>query len=497
VPVIPKWSRFEQTFESAVLYSNALQDATLTAVFTSPLGGVRFSPNQPGRWTYRTACSDTANAGLHDRSGEFLCSPPSDFNRFDKHGPVQVARDHRHLEHADGTPFFWMADTAWSGARAAEPKDWEVYAVGRFYQNFTVIQWAVGPGEDYKAQSAIAGFEDRIAVNPGFFQRLDGKIEKLNEVGLLSAIAPLFELGVQKDVLPALPDDQVALFVRYVVARYGADPVVWLLAFEGDSPAQFSERWKRIGQGVFSEKSHAPVLVLPGADLAALNEFRNLSWVDILGCQAFTDLADNPLQQTLTGPYSKEWTSSPAHPLISFLPHENAVNPATGKRYTADEVRRAAYWSLLLTRPAGISYGADGVLSWDETKESGFPLWKRSLFLPAGKQMGYLASYMSSIDFWRLEPQPKALVSQPGNHSPTQFVAAAVAEARDFAAVYVPDARALELQMNCLPQPLNVSWFNPRTGQDNPASLVVAGSTCQFLTPDPGDWLLQVKAGKP
>ena len=79
------------------MYSNALQDASLRVVFTSPLGEtnevdgfwdggrtwrVRFSPDQPGRWKFRTTCSDTANVGLHNETGEFLCTAATGPNPF-------------------------------------------------------------------------------------------------------------------------------------------------------------------------------------------------------------------------------------------------------------------------------------------------------------------------------------------------------------------------------------------------------------------------------
>src|SRR5207249_4368756 len=82
MPVVSKWGRFEQSFKSSVAYSHPLQDATLTVIFTSPLGEtsqvygfwdggkawrVRFSPSQPGRWSFRTTCSDAANPGLHNQ----------------------------------------------------------------------------------------------------------------------------------------------------------------------------------------------------------------------------------------------------------------------------------------------------------------------------------------------------------------------------------------------------------------------------------------------
>ena len=261
-PVIAKWGRFEQAFKSSMVYSNALQDASLTVLFTSPLGDtseadgfwdggrtwrVRFSPDQPGLWKFKTTCSDTANFGLHNQTGEFLCSAATGLTRFHKHGQVRVARDQRHLEHMDGTPFFWLADTVWTGARAAEPKDWDFYVGTRARQRFTVAQWAVGPGDDVKMQPAYSGFPERIAINPDFFKRLDAKLGTLSQAGILSAIVPLLELQSQKNAATLLPDDQAELLVRYVVARWGADPVAWLLAFESDTSAKNVGRWKRIG----------------------------------------------------------------------------------------------------------------------------------------------------------------------------------------------------------------------------------------------------------
>src|ERR1700743_570489 len=89
VSLVSKWGRFEQSFKSGVIYENPFQQCTLKVTFVSPLGEtnlvygfwdggqiwrVRFSPNQPGRWTYHTECSDIANVRLNEQTGEFLCS---------------------------------------------------------------------------------------------------------------------------------------------------------------------------------------------------------------------------------------------------------------------------------------------------------------------------------------------------------------------------------------------------------------------------------------
>jgi hypothetical protein len=518
-PVVPKWGRFEQAFKSSVVYSNAVQDASLTVLFTSPLGEtieadgfwdgaktwrVRFSPDQPGEWKFKTACSDTNNLGLHNLSGAFICTAATGPTRFHKHGQVRVARDQRHLEHADGTPFFWLADTVWNGARASETKDWDFYAQTRAYQRFTVAQWAVAPGDDVKKQPAYTGLPERIAINPDFFKRLDAKLDVLSQAGILSAIVPLLELQSQKSAATPLSDDQAELLVRYVVARWGADPVAWLVVFESDASGKNVGRWKRIGQRVFGSRPHAPVVLFPGETQWLFDEFRDLKWVDVFGYQGITDVTDDALKWTFTGPFAAEWRKEPTRPMIPFVPYENGVVAQSLKRFSADDVRHAIYWSLLMTPPAGVSYGAQGVANWDptvepqaeKTKGADLPLWRKAMFMPAAKQMSNLANFMNSIDFWRLRPDPKAITKQPGETSPRRFIAAADTEPNNLSIVYVPEDRTLEIRLDALPHSPTVGWLNPRTGQNNPAVAVVGGHSYQFPTPDPGDWLLVVKAGK-
>ena len=52
----------------------------------------------------------------HGRRGELHVAEAADAsNPLLRHGPIRVAAGSRHLEHADGTPFLWLADTWWMG----------------------------------------------------------------------------------------------------------------------------------------------------------------------------------------------------------------------------------------------------------------------------------------------------------------------------------------------------------------------------------------------
>jgi hypothetical protein len=512
VPVAPKFTRLEQSFKSSIAYANPWQEASLQVTFTSPSGKtnqvygfwdggktwkVRFTPDEVGRWSFQTTCSDPLNLGLHNQKGGLVCTAAIKGTTFYEHGPVRIAPDHRHFAYADGTPFFWLADTTWEGICTANAKDFADYAAIRISQKFSVIQWSLRPEDPEHKLSAWSG-TDRITIHPEFFQRLEARLDTLSRAGLLSAIAPLIELNTGGGkAANRLSDDQAALLLRYMVARWNADPVAWLLIFEGDGRGATANRWKKIGQSVFGSRSHAPVILYTADTPWLLNEFRDQLWVDAFGFETLIDTSDDAAKWATFGPLSTEWKSSPPRPIIPFTPAENGVIESANKRFSADDVRHAAWWSLLLSPPAGISYSANGVLNWDTSADaSRIPLWRRSLFMPAAKQMSHLVSFMSSSESWKLRPRPEIVASQPGTVSPRSFVAAAATDDNSLTVFYTPQERTLDIVKGEMPPSPNISWLNPRTGATNAAVAVVGETSCQLPTPDPGDWLLIMRAGK-
>ena len=498
MPVTPKWGRFEHAFTSSATYTNPLQEVTLTVQFISPLGEkaqvygfwdggrtwrVRFAPDQPGRWIYRTTCSDSGNTGLHGQAGAFLCTSSLGQSPFRRHGLVQVAKDRHHLEYGDGTPFFWLADTVNRAALIADMRSWSTYAVIRSSQNFNVAQWSVTSGGNLEHESALTGFPERIGINPDFFKRLDARLDVLSEAGILSAISPLAQ--PEPDAV-ALPESQLVLLARYVVARWGAEPVAWLLAPGKDSKQ--IERWRKVGTEVFSGMRHAPVVVY-ASDPETLQAFAEQPWADVLGVQMPFDRDRGEILDRL----SKD------HPVLAFTPHENAVNPKNRTRVSADEVRQSAYCGLLMTPPAGVSYAGLGIENWDTTVESkkedpfgaGLPLWQKALFMPGAKQLSQMAQLFSSVDFWRLRPNAAVLGT-----AASSTTCPAATPTKDLEMVYVANERMLELALAAMPHSPTVTWFNPRQGGNSPAVAVVVQEKCQFPTPAAGDWVLLLKAGK-
>jgi hypothetical protein len=197
---------------------------------------VRFAPRQIGRYTFRTVCSDTGNADLHDRTGTILVARYDGLNPLLRRGFLRVAADRRHLEHADGTPFFWLADTWWMGLtkRLSWPADFQALAADRVAKGFTVVQIVAGlyPDMDWYDERGAneAGFpwaRDFSAVNPAYFDMADLRIAHLVRAGIVPCIVG--EWGYFMDI--AGPE-VLKKHWRYLIARYSAYPVVWCAAGE-------------------------------------------------------------------------------------------------------------------------------------------------------------------------------------------------------------------------------------------------------------------------
>ena len=57
-----------------------------------------------------------------------------------RNGPLKVADNHRYLVHQNGTPFFWLGDTAWELFHRLNREEADQYLKRRAEQGFTVVQ---------------------------------------------------------------------------------------------------------------------------------------------------------------------------------------------------------------------------------------------------------------------------------------------------------------------------------------------------------------------
>ena len=134
---------------------------------------------------------------MHGQESSLTVYPYQGDNPLYQHGPLRVAAEGHHLVHADGTPFFWLADTWWMGLtkRLHWPDGFQTLALDRWNKGFSVIQIVAGlypdmPPFDPRGANE-AGFPwtpDYASLNPDYFAMANRRIRYLVETGFVPCI---------------------------------------------------------------------------------------------------------------------------------------------------------------------------------------------------------------------------------------------------------------------------------------------------------------------
>ncbi len=473
----PIWRRFETVFVSDQAFDNPLYDAPgVTVLFTAPSGRtltriafwdggrdwrVRFMPDETGTWQYISRCGDKKNTGLHGREGTFSCSEATGGHAIYTKGAIMRPKGSFHLAHADGEPFFWLGDTAWNGPLKSTDEEWDYYLEKRADQGYTVIlctatQWR-GGGSDENGRVAFTG-SGKISLDIDYFKRLDKKIDRINEYGMVAAPVLLWTLqfGAGRELSPGyyLPDSEAVLLARYMLARYGANHVVWMLGGDGRFINEYEQRWKNIGRQVFGPDNFGGIVTTHPQGLSWYGEvYDDEDWIDIIGYQSSHSTAQRTVEFITRGPASKAWDKLPPRPIMNLEPIYENILP----NGTVYDVRKAMWWSVFATPVSGITYGANGIWSWlqpgseilNHRKRPETRPWRESLDFSGGEQAVVLASFMRSLDWTALRPAQELLAEQPGDDDYQRFVSVLADDTRSCVVVYAPSQG-------------NVKLYNPR-----------------------------------
>lgn len=487
-------------------YDNPFWDATVTVTATAPSGAVqtceafwdgeriwraRWRGDETGSWTWTAQASDADNAGLN-RSGAIehgAARPPA---------RLQVSADGSHLETEAGEPHFWLGDTAWNGALKSTIEDWKAYLARRDEQKFTAIQFVTTQwrgGDTTIPRHLFAGTE-RITVDPAAFAELDDKVAAVTRHGMRPAPVMLWSLN-PTDPGQALAEADAIRLARYEVARWGALSPVWLLGGDGRYLNEFTERWKRVGRAVFNDRPEQLVTLHPSGLTWIGDAFAGEEWLDFIGYQSGHGDGASDLKWLVDGP--------PAHadkrgkPAINLEPNYEG-HPAyqSGQPFDAASVRRAAYWSLLVHAPAGVTYGNNEIWCWNtETADAEnhgnlrhIRPWRDGLVTEGIDGMTLLRTFFESGPWPQLRPAQQLLRAQPGGDDPQRFIAVAQTAGGDWTVAYLPAGGRVALQLDAAGQ--TAEWVNPRDGARQPAMLV-DGEPGAYAAPDDQDWVLSIR----
>ncbi|HZK87134.1 MAG TPA: DUF4038 domain-containing protein [Syntrophomonas sp.] len=421
-----------------------------------------------------------------------------------------MADDKRHFAYADGTPFFWLGDTWWMGLtkRLAWPDDFKALAADRSKKGFNVIQIVAGlypdmPAFDERGENE-AGFpweHDYSHIRPEYFDSADRRIMFLVKQGFVPCV-----VGAWGYHLAWLGEDKMKQHWRYIIARWGALPVVWVAAGETTMPFYLSttkdadkERQKKEWTDIIrymhaTDPFHRLITTHPSRTARS----------------SVTDptVLDFDMQQTGHGsPAPKHaalalegWRDQPIMPVISGESRYEAL--AIPQPLPASAARQAFWAHAINTGFAGHTYGANGIWQVNGRKHPygaspggnnwGTIPWDEAMRLPGSTQLGAAKRLIESLPLWnRLEPRPEWVASDSGNVG--SFCATVGDQLR---VVYILAPCTVKLSSLMAGASYTAAWFNPVSGEKLADFILIPGATgnCSIISPTENqDWVLTLK----
>src|SRR3954447_23555258 len=245
----------EISFSAARAHSDPFNQIELDVTLTDPAGTtrkvpgfwaggdkwkIRYSAALQGIHRWRSECTDPNDKGLHSLEGTVQVTAFTGENPFFRHGPLHVAADKRHLEHLDGTSFLWLGDTWWMGLcqRLHWPNEFKQLAADRKAKGFNVIQIVAGlypdihPFDPRGANEAGYPWQTNYSrIRPEYFDAVDERLRYLVDEGFTPCI-----VGAWGYFIPWMGVEKMEKHWRYLIARYGACPVIWCAAGEVNLP---------------------------------------------------------------------------------------------------------------------------------------------------------------------------------------------------------------------------------------------------------------------
>ena len=518
------WWVTEIALTSAKTYANSYGEVDIVATFTGPGGvtitrpafwdggniwKVRFAPTAIGIWRWRSVCSDAGNAGLHNRSGELECGPAAGDNPVDQHGFLRVSDNRRHFCHADGTPFFWLGDTHWQmpdterldvcnhpehagGTCCPYGGQFQHLVADRKARGFTVYQ-------TYPSATAAHWWTTPYSqVNPDRFRTVfDAQLDHLAAQGFVIALGcGHFNNSTN------IPEADLCRWAHYLVARYGAHPVVWITCQEMNAPAELGGKeanrigvWRAVAREIsrcdgYAHPHSAHQWVLD----VATNPLGQEPWHDWFALQGGHRNSGLTPQARYQGYYDFQ----PTRPVLETEAMYELVD--CGGVNTTDEARQSA-WKALLCGGAGYTYGGAGIwaLKWDAAdpnwKEYNHAIdsWHAGMALPGAAQLTVLRNFFTALPWPALTPR----FDDPAwaEWTDPERCVLATAGNRLYLAYCYGETSAGKLNGLDPQADYTAHWFDPRTGTTTIIAQAFHATADGWIVPEKptGDWVLRVE----
>lgn len=426
---------------------------------------------------------------------------------------LRVSGNHRFLIKEDGSPFFYLADTAWALVARLKREDVDLYLRDRASKGFTVIQavalpWGALAGGNAYGDKAFLD-EGVSRPNGAYFRHVDYVVDKAESLGMYVGLLPLWGSAYLRPGSRLLDKSSAFSYGKFLGSRYRDKAIIWILG--GDIVGKGIEEIERslaeglsAGDGGSHLKTYHPLgpAYSKGPDFewrgtTSSMWFHNDAWLDFNMMQSGHSIRNRNYDLI-----AADYALAPPKPIIDGESgYENITDSlrragSGARKVAAHDVRRYAYIAVF-AGAAGHTYGCNEIYPFWSPGQPKAPWgddlpWQEALKLPGASQVRYVRSLMESRPY--LIRIPDQTLIDGDALATTDRIQATRASDGSYAFVYTSSGKAVTVRMDKLSgSKVQAYWFDPRKGTTTRAGAWPAKGTRQFTPPSHGegnDWVL-------
>ncbi|RAI89922.1 apiosidase-like domain-containing protein [Algoriphagus yeomjeoni] len=458
---------------------------------------------------------------------------------WDSHGKLQVAGNGHYIEHKDGTPFLWMADTGWGMFQQLTREEVDRYLDNRQQLGFNVIQSVAfwyphggglknGPHNAANAYGhrPFTGGEDNpntakpLVVSGGspdapndYWDHVDYIIEGIKKRNMYVALLPNWGRAYITDQFSGAHQEFTAQEAKeygvFLGKRYKTEPhMLWVLGGDAkgkyfavsdtisdknvDRRSIFRAMAEGIANGVTgktvqwnkADQAWKDVFFTyhPDGDPSDNSStwFHEDAWITANGVEVWTQV--NEVYPTMAREYNLDNPKKPS--LFLEGSYEFGAYGQECGYITPLRLRRQVYHTFF-AGGAGHTYGAGPIWAMRGTQGNyncGFT-WEQALNFPGAVQFAQLAKNLLIENNW-FEWIPDQRILQ-GTESDNESLKAAVRlSSGKKILVYFSDNSEATVK-NTLDKDAEANWFDPMEGRESTAESFQTGES-RIITPPTG-----------
>lgn len=401
-----------------------------------------------------------------------------------EHGKLKVSDEGRYLKHEDGTPFFWMGETAWLMPERLNRDEVEYYLGQCQAAGYNVVQIqtvnSVPAMNCYGQYSHPDGYNfkniDRKGVY-GYWDHLDFLVKAAARRGIYVGMVCIWGNKVAKGDMTV---EQAKAYGKFLAERYKDAPnILWFMG--GDIRGDIKpEVYEALAETIRSIDTNHLMTFHPRGRTTSATWFNNAGWLDFNMFQSGhrrygqrNGDGDYPIEENTEEDnwrfVERSMAMKPMKPVIDGEPiYEDipqGLNNVNETRWQAPDVRRYAYWAVF-AGAFGHTYGHNSIMQFARpgigTAYGATTPWWDALKDPGFNQMKYLKNLMLTFPYFERVPDQSVIAGTNGE----RYDRAIATRGKDYLLVYNYTGRPMDIDLGKISGGRkNVWWYGAKDGK--------------------------------